>query len=185
MKTAARDWFGGHPLGLSGPHCTKCGSLEPYKTKKPGVYRCKAKECRKDFTVMTGSVMERSHAKLIQWAAAFYLCASSKKGFSAHQLHRTLGCKYETAWFLNHRVMEVTRQGGLQTLPSMGGEGQIVEVDEVTYFGGVESAKMRTNSTSGRKFTQVWQRRSLQQARHRYAGGTWRQGPVLPCASRG
>ena len=73
---------------------------------------------------MVGTVMERSHAKLTQWAVAFTMGAASKKGFSAHQLHRQLGCQYNTAWFLHHRVMEATRQGGLD-LPPMGGEGQI------------------------------------------------------------
>lgn len=86
---------------------------------------------------MTGTVMERSHAKLTLWAAAFHLAASSKKGFSAHQLHRELGCQYNTAWFLHHRVMEAMRRGGLD-LPPMGGEGQIVEADE-TYFGQQEN----------------------------------------------
>jgi transposase-like protein len=151
-EEAARAWFE-TTRWPSGPYCPKCGSLEPYKTKRPGVYRCKEKTCRKDFTVMTGSVMERSHAKLAQWAAAFHLCASSKKGFSAHQLHRTLGCKYETAWFLHHRVMEAMRTGNLD-LPPMGGSGQIVEADE-TYFGGVETAKMRTNRTSGQKYSKT------------------------------
>jgi transposase-like protein len=135
-EEAARAWFEA-TRWPNGPVCPKCGILEPYKTKKPGVYRCSEKTCRKDFTVMTGSVMERSHAKLTQWAAAFHLCASSKKGFSAHQLHRTLGCKYETAWFLHHRVMEAMRQGGLD-LPPMGGSGKIVEADE-TYFGEMET----------------------------------------------
>jgi transposase-like protein len=131
-EEAARAWFEA-ARWPTGAYCPKCGSLEPYKTKKAGVYRCKAKECRKDFTVMTGSVMERSHAKLTQWAVAFTMGASSKKGFSAHQLHRQLGCQYNTAWFLHHRVMEAMRQGGLGSAP-MGGEGQIVEADE-TYFG--------------------------------------------------
>lgn len=86
---------------------------------------------------MTGTVMERSHAKLTQWAAAFHLAASSKKGSSAHQLHRELGCQYNTAWFLHHRVMKAMRRGGLD-LPPMGGEGKIVETDE-TYFGKQET----------------------------------------------
>ena len=146
-EEAARAWFEA-TRWPNGPVCPKCGVLEPYKTKKPGVYRCSEKTCRKDFTVMTGSVMERSHAKLTQWAAAFHLCASSKKGFSAHQLHRTLGCKYETAWFLHHRVMEAMRQGNLD-LPPMGGAGQIVEADE-TYFGRMENEPTKT--TSGRPF---------------------------------
>ena len=88
---------------------------------------------------MTGTVMERSHAKLTQWAAAFHMAASSKKGFSAHQLHRELGCQYNTAWFLHHRVMEAMRRGGLD-LPPIGGEGKIVEADE-TYFGNIPEAK--------------------------------------------
>jgi transposase-like protein len=111
---------------LPGAVCPNCGSLKHYATKKVGRYRCAEKECRKDFTVMTKSVMERSHAKLTLWAAAFHLGASGKKGFSAHQLHRTLGCQYNTAWFLHHRVMEAMRRGNLD-LPPMGGEGKIVE----------------------------------------------------------
>jgi transposase-like protein len=149
-ETAARKWFEA-ARWPHGPVCPHCGSLKHYATKKEGRYRCGEKECRKDFTVTTKSVMESSHAPLTHWAQAFYLMNSSKKGFSAHQLHRALGCQYKTAWFMHHRIMEAMRQGGLD-LPPMGGEGRIVEADE-TYFGGVESRKMRTNSTSGRKFT--------------------------------
>lgn len=132
-EAAARAWFEA-ARWPSGPYCPACGSLDPYATKKAGVYRCKAKECRRDFTVMTGSVMERSHAKLTQWAVAFHMAASSKKGFSAHQLHRELNCQYNTAWFLHHRVMEAMRQGGLLT--PMGGAGKVVVADE-TYYGKV------------------------------------------------
>ena len=95
--------------------------------------------------------MERSHAKLTQWAVAFNMAASSKKGFSAHQLHRELGCQYNTAWFLHHRVMEAMRQGGLD-LPPMGGEGKIVEADE-TYFG-EQPKKPRISQTRGRPYHQ-------------------------------
>jgi len=131
-ETAARQWFEA-ARWPQGPICPKCGSAKHYATTKVGVYRCGASTCRKDFTVMTGTVMERSHAKLTQWASAFHLAASSKKGFSAHQLHRELGCQYNTAWFLHHRVMEAMRRGGLDVSP-LGGDGGIVEVDE-TYIG--------------------------------------------------
>jgi transposase-like protein len=131
-ENAARIWFES-ARWPNGPVCPHCKGEKHYATKKLGRYRCGTKECRKDFTVMTGSVMERSHAKLTQWAAAFHLAASGKKGFSAHQLHRELGCQYNTAWFLHHRVMEAMRRGGLDLAP-MGGEGMIVEADE-TYFG--------------------------------------------------
>jgi transposase-like protein len=139
-ETAARQWFEA-ARWPQGPICPTCGSVKHYATKKPGRYRCGEKECRRDFTVMTGTVMERSHAKLTQWAAAFHMGASSKKGFSAHQLHRELGCAYNTAWFLHHRVMEAMRRGGLD-LPPLGGQGKVVEADE-TYFGNTPERKGR------------------------------------------
>jgi transposase-like protein len=148
-ETAARQWFEA-ARWPQGPVCPHCKGDKNTATKKEGRYRCRTKECRKDFTVMTGSVMERSHAPLTQWAAAFHLAASSKKGFSAHQLHRELGCQYNTAWFLHHRVMEAMRRGGLD-LPQMGGEGEVVEADE-TYFGMIPDAKRPALKTSGRPF---------------------------------
>ena len=81
-EEAARQWFEA-ARWPNGPVCPHCKSEKHYATKKLGRYRCAAPACRKDFTVMTGTVMERSHAKLTQWAAAFHLGASSKKGFSA------------------------------------------------------------------------------------------------------
>src|ERR1700737_3992298 len=148
-EDAARAWFEA-ARWQNGPICPKCGSAKHYATKKAGVYRCAAATCRKDFTVMTGTVMERSHAKLTQWAAAFHLGASSKKGFSAHQLHRELGCQYNTAWFLHHRVMEAMRRGGLKP-PPMGGEGKVIEADE-TYYGDIPEASRHQLKTTGRPF---------------------------------
>lgn len=139
-EDAARVWFE-NARWPDGPVCPNCGSLKHYATKKAGRYRCGEKKCRKDFTVMTKSVMERSHAKLTQWAAAFCLYAASKKGFTAMQLQRHLGCEYNTAWFLHHRVMEAMRRGGLD-LPPMGGPGKVVEVDEA-YHGQVSTPRPR------------------------------------------
>jgi transposase-like protein len=149
-EAAARQWFEA-TRWPNGPICPKCGSAKHFATKKVGVYRCSAKACRKDFTVMTGTVMERSHAKLTLWAAAFHLAASSKKGFSAHQLHRELGCQYNTAWFLHHRVMEAMRRGGLD-LPPLGGEGKVVEADE-TYFGNIPEINRPKLTTAGRPYS--------------------------------
>src|SRR4051812_32860213 len=140
-EEAARQWFEA-ARWPDGPTCPHCGSLKHYATKKAGRYRCGEKECRKDYTVMTKSVMERSHAKLTQWVAAFCLYAASKKGFTAMQLQRHLGCEYNTAWFLHHRVMEAMRRGGLDVTPKMGGPGQPVEVDEA-YHGQVSTPRKR------------------------------------------
>jgi transposase-like protein len=158
-EEAARAWFEA-ARWPNGPVCPTCGSLKHYSTKKLGRYRCGEKECRRDFTVQTGTVMERSHAKLTQWAMAFWLGASSKKGFSAHQLHRALGCQYNTAWFLHHRVMEAMRQGGLD-LPPLGGPGKVVEADE-TYWGRVENpAKRKPDGTPYRKQSGTVNKRAI------------------------
>jgi transposase-like protein len=109
-----------------------------YATKRAGVYRCAEKECRKDFTVTMKTVMERSKIALHKWLQAFHLMCSSKKGISAHQLHRTLDVTYEAAWFMAHRIREAMRAGGLAPL---GGAGQIVEADE-TYFGKMEQPRV-------------------------------------------
>ena len=115
-----------------GPQCCHCGVVNhAYKTKRPGVWRCAEAACRKDFTVTMRTVMERSKIALHKWLQAFHLMCSSKKGVSAHQLHRTLGIGYEAAWFMCHRIREAMRDGGLSPL---GGEGKIVEADE-TYYG--------------------------------------------------
>lgn len=119
-------------LWPDGPVCPHCGSINhAYATKRKGVYRCAEAECRKDFTVTMKTVMERSKIALHKWLQAFHLMCSSKKGISAHQLHRTLNIGYEAAWFMCHRIREAMRDGGLEPL---GGKGQIVEADE-TYYG--------------------------------------------------
>jgi transposase-like protein len=136
-------------LWPDGPVCCHCGTINhAYGTKRPGVFRCAEKECRKDFTVTMRTVMERSKIALHKWLQAFHLMCSSKKGVSAHQLHRTLDIGYEAAWFMAHRIREAMRDGGLAPL---GGQGQIVEADE-TYFGQVENP-MPSKKRKGRPYT--------------------------------
>lgn len=147
----ARDWLEAQRWP-GGPVCSHCGTINrAYKTKKPGWYRCAEKECRKDFTVTTGTLMERSHIALNKWLMAFYLMCSSKKGVSAHQLHRALGIDYKSAWFLAHRIREAMREGGFDPLGGSG-SGGIVEADE-TYYGDVPESKRRKVTTAGRPFT--------------------------------
>jgi transposase-like protein len=112
--------------------CPRCGSSAGAYRLKSGKYRCKDKDCRSDFSVTVGTVFESSHIALHKWLLAAYLLCSSKKGISAHQVHRTLGVTYKTAWFMMHRIREAMKQGGV--LAPLGGPGKIVEVDE-TYIG--------------------------------------------------
>jgi transposase-like protein len=138
-------------LWPDGPICPHCGTINhAYATKRAGVFRCAEKECRKDFTVTMRTVMERSKIALHKWLQAFHLMCSSKKGVSAHQLHRSLDIGYEAAWFMAHRIREAMRDGGLSPL---GGEGKIVEADE-TYFGNIPDAKRPVSKQrKGRPFT--------------------------------
>src|SRR3954453_10203338 len=90
-----------------GVTCPLCGSDNVTKmggATQAGMFMCNG--CRDKFTVRTKTVMERSHVPLHKWLLATHLIASSKKGMSAHQLHRMLGVTYKTAWFLAHRIRE-------------------------------------------------------------------------------
>ena len=128
-----------------GPVCPHCGStgedvaavkITGKQTKTPkggkhrppraGLYYCNG--CTEQFSVRVGTVLERSHVPIHKWLLGFFLMCSSKKGISAHQMHRTLKVTYKTAWFMAHRIREAMRVGGLA--PPMGGTGGIVEADE-------------------------------------------------------
>jgi transposase-like protein len=140
-EDAARDILE-RVLWPDGPVCPFCGVIgRAYATKRRGVYRCAEPKCRKDFTVTTKTVMERSHIALHKWLQGFHLMAASKKGVSAHQLHRMLHITYRSAWFMAHRIREAMRAGGLA--PPMGGDGGFVEIDE-TFIGRKKDVERRT-----------------------------------------
>jgi len=123
-------------LWPDGPVCPHCGVLNqssPMKGKSTriGTYKCYA--CRKKFTVKIGTIFEDSHIPMRFWLQTIFLLASSKKGISANQLHRTFGISLRSAWFMAHRLREAMRAGPLAPMGGDGGSG-IVEIDE-TIFG--------------------------------------------------
>lgn len=98
----------------NGPVCPRCKGQEritKVKGGRPGLWRCGP--CKRQFTAKVGTVFESSHVGLHLWFQAAHLMASSKKGISAHQLHRTLKVTYKTAWFMEHRLREAMRTGSL------------------------------------------------------------------------
>ena len=95
--------------------------MDPYRLTpkagsktRQGLWKCRA--CRKQFTVTVGTVFEDSHIPITKWLLAIHLLASSKKGMSAHQLHRMLGITYKTAWFMAHRLRYAMMQGPMLEL---------------------------------------------------------------------
>lgn len=124
-------------LWPDGPTCPHCGGVDritkvkanPAKRIRLGLWRCG--DCKGQFTVKVGTVFEHGRIPLHKMLQAVYLMSSSKKGISAHQLHRVLEVTYKTAWFLAHRIREAMREGGLEPF---GQDGGAVEVDE-TYIG--------------------------------------------------
>lgn len=113
-------------------NCPLCGSVKVHRMEgetQAGYFLCN--DCREKFTCRTGTVMERSHIPVRKWLLAIHLMSASKKGMSAHQLHRMLGITYKSAWFLAHRIREAMKDGNPSPL---GGEGKSVQADE-TYYG--------------------------------------------------
>ena len=132
------------PNGVVCPHCANDGKSKPISKLIPkmasktavrkGVYFCGA--CRQQFTVTVKTVFEGSHVPISKWMMAWFLICSSKKGMSAHQLHRMLKVTYKTAWFMAHRIRFALGDDGKGKLTGA------VEIDE-TFVGGEGSGKTR------------------------------------------
>ena len=133
-EESARQWFEGILWPCGNRHCPRCGSHNTHEcshAKMP--YRCR--DCRKYFSVKTGTAMGNSPIPLMKWVYAIYLDTTSLKGVSSMKLHRDLGVTQKTAWHMRQRIREAFAAQG----PTVRFEGP-VEVDE-NFFGGGESNK--------------------------------------------
>jgi len=159
MSALSKPYFHDEPLAFAelerllwpeGPVCPHCGSISGrhYDLRKTRVGLRKCSDCRKQFTVKVGTVFESAHIPLNKMLQAVYLMCSSKKGVSAHQLHRILEITYKSAWFLAHRIREAMGTREILALGVLGGKNEAVEVDE-TYVGG--KAKNRAYRTPAPK----------------------------------
>ncbi len=145
----------------NGPVCPRCGCGDRItkmqgKSTRIGTYKCR--ECRKPFTVKIGTIFESSHVKMHLWMQAIFLIASSKKGISSNQLHRTLGVTLKTAWFMSHRIREAMKGDDFNNFGSGGG---LVEADE-TYMGSHKGHGSGTHSSKKRKVLSLVDRETKQ-----------------------
>jgi transposase-like protein len=156
------------PKGAYCPFCGQFDTVKPLggKSMGPGWYHCK--DCRKKFTAAVGTIYERSHIPMTKWLLATHLMCASKKGMSAHQLHRMIGLPYKTAWFMAHRIREGMRE--LNPTGPLGGEGKTVEFDE-TYVGGKREEQARQQAEQK-------EHRGRRQRSRLFSCRAWRQGSL-------
>ncbi|GAB5497690.1 MAG: IS1595 family transposase [Pseudohongiellaceae bacterium] len=135
-EEAARLYFENQRWGGT-PVCGHCASKNVVETKnhKPMPYRCR--DCRKHFSVRTGTVLAESRLGLHKWLMAIYMMTTARKGIPSTQMARELGITQKSAWFLAQRIRETWMSNKSDDDDSLSGE---VEVDE-TYFGGKETNK--------------------------------------------
>ncbi len=133
-EESARLFFEGKRWGDT-PYCGHCGSVNVSECKdhKPMPYRCK--DCRKHFSVRTGTVLEQSRLPLHKWLMAIYMMTTARKGIPSTQMAKELGITQKSAWFLAQRIRETW-----MTNKDDGDMEGNVQVDE-TYVGGKEKNK--------------------------------------------
>ena len=139
-EEAARLHFENSRWATADKFCPHCGSygVSECKDHKPMAYRCK--DCRKHFSVRTGTVLEESRLPLQKWLMAIYMMTTARKGIPSTQMAKELGITQKSAWFLAQRIREAFMSKDADSNNGGGTLGGEVEVDE-TYVGGKEKNK--------------------------------------------
>lgn len=161
-----------------GPVCPRCGSVKVGTVKGRRVHQCRERECRKQFSLTTDTIMEGTHLRLDQWALAVWMIVNCRNGVSSCEIARAIDCKQQSAWHLLHRVRHVMEQGDEGM---MGTKAGAVEADW-TYVGGrvenMNHARRKRVKAAG-----FWNSKAIVHAMKDRRAGTVRAS-VMPDASR-
>lgn len=113
-----------------GACCPECGSVNVGEIKSRRRYQCREKGCRKQFSLLTGTIFEGTHLRLDQWIMAVWMIVNCRNGVSSCEIARTIGCKQQSAWHLLHRVRHCLQHAASEKLTGT------IEVD-ATLVGGL------------------------------------------------
>lgn len=149
------------------PVCPHCACTTCYDAQRPNGaprYRCKA--CRKDFSPTSGTLFASHKLPIRDYLAAIALFVNAVKGISSLQLARDLGISAKTAWVLAHKLREAMA-AEVKSM-TIGGDGDIVEVDGCYVGGSVRQANRREDRKDRRlAMHQTGKRRVVVAARER------------------
>jgi hypothetical protein len=113
----------------NGAICPTCGRVDVSYLKSQRRWQCKSAHLKRQFSVKTGTIFEDSALGLKVWLPAIWAVVNSKNGISSYEMARKLKVTQKSAWFLNHRIREALKHGGLEKLSGT------LNADE-TYVGG-------------------------------------------------
>jgi transposase-like protein len=144
------------------PSCPHCGSVRtPYFLKPSNgssrktrtgsaserrVWKCA--DCRKQFSVLTGTVLHGSKIPVRTWVLVMFEMASSKNGMSAREIQRKYDITSEAAWFMAHRLREAMKRDPIAGLLT----GRVV-ADETWYGGRHKNRHMSDQRARGKGIT--------------------------------
>ncbi len=113
--------------------CPKCGGTKHSYTAVRRIFQCSA--CRKQTSARAGTIFHKSATPLAKWFLAMHLITSAKNDIASLELSRQIGVKWDTAWLIKQKLMEVIRQRNSNY--KLGGN---VQIDDA-YLGGEAPAK--------------------------------------------
>ncbi|MEH2469157.1 transposase-like protein [Nitrobacteraceae bacterium AZCC 2161] len=148
------------------PYCPACGTLRCYELSRGRRFKCSAKECRREFTVTSGTIFASRKLKFRQILAVIALSANAVKGKAALQVARELGVQTKTAWLNLMKLREAlaARRGSMLL-------NEEVEIDGM-YLGGHIRPENRKEDREDRRKLQSPQRVVVMAVRERRRRGS-------------
>jgi transposase-like protein len=138
----------------NGVTCPTCGSRDVIYLANQRRWKCRQHHDKRQFSVKVGTIFEDSPLGLDKWLTAMWQIVNCKNGISSYEVHRAIGIRQKSAWFMDHRIRYAL---GMSPINKLSGE---VEADE-TFIGGkarnmhVEKRARRITGTGGKDKTAV------------------------------